>query len=269
MLDRTPERTLFVVHKKNTILLSGTCPPDEDLKSAFSEIAFSLLEAGLKPVKVVVCGAPDAEVREAAKVFEIPVGLHESGRFDGSHLPATLSGARRWGAYPAISLLPSDRKLEVRSRRQKELIKGSLRAFGVFLACFTLLAGSHLMSLKHKKSALQKQSAKLAPEVAEARQIAASLAAIQEAERSRRGFLLLLKELAERVPPSVRLKELRMEGGNIVLQGESPSHAFLTETVQAFEGIKEVKDAKLEHARTRKRLNEDYFDFEVSAKWQL
>ncbi len=77
-----------------------------------------------------------------------------------------------------------------------------------------------------------------------------------------------MQELAERLPGSVRLKELQAEGKSIVFQGESPSHALLTEAMQVLDKMDGVKEAKLEHARLRKRLNQDFFEFEVTAQWQ-
>ena len=38
---------------------------------------------------------------------------------------------------------------------------------------------------------------------------------------------------------------------------------------QVFEKIEGIKESKLGHAKLRKRMNQDFFDFEISARWQL
>lgn len=266
IFDRTPERVLFLVIKKNAILLSSVYQEEEDLKSIFSEASFSLLESGTKPVRGYVSGSMDAD--EILRTFGIPVERLEPEFFDGVPVSFVLSAAKKWGSNPVISLLPTEQKLRKRVRNRQRLLTSAVAAFGAFLVCFSLLAASHLVFLAHKKSLLEKENAKLAPAVLELRQISLSLQAAKKAEYSKRRLLSFVRELAERVPASVRLKEFQMEGNSIVFQAESPSHGLLTETVQILEKMEGVREVKLEHARLRKRLNHDFFDFEVTARWQ-
>ena len=266
VFDRTSERTLFLAFKENAILLSRAYSPEEEFKNILSEISFSLLESGIKPVKAFVSGSVDQQ--EIAKALEIPVEMFETEKLGGTSVSSVLLGAKKWGAYPVISLLPSDEKIQKRMRNKDRLLKESIIALGLMLLCFSFFAVSHLIFSQHKKILLTQEVAKLAPAASEIHHITDSLAKIHAAKYSKEKILLLLQELSGRLPSSVRLKELQVEGGNIVFQGESPSHALLTETVQVLEKIEGVKEAKLEHARLRKRLNQDFFDFEVTAQWQ-
>ncbi len=266
VFDQNAERTLILALKENAIILSRVYPPEEEFKNVFSEISFALLESGVKPAKIFVSASIEKE--EIAKIFEIPVEIFEMEKMGGISITPVLSGAKRWGSHPVISLLPNGDKIRKRAQNKNRLLKEILAAFGVLCVCFFLLAASHLLFLKHKKMLLVHEEKKLAPAVLELRQMTGSLAAIHEAHSSKERLLLLLGELAARLPGSVRLKELQVEGKSIVFQGESPSHALLTEAVQVLEKIEGVKEAKLEHARLRKRLNQDFFDFEVTAQWQ-
>jgi len=265
VFDQDSERTLFLALKENSILLSRTYPYEEPLKNVLSEVSFSLLESGVKPVRAFVSERISEEV---SGVLGLPVESFKAEAFEGKYVSSALSGAKARGALPPISLLPNERKIQKRGQRQNRLLKEGLAVFGLFIICFTLFSASHLFILKSKKAMLENESRKIAPAVAEVRQMSASLDAVHEAERSKERLLSLLREFARRVPSSIRLKELQIEGRSIVFQGESSSHALLTETVQVFEKIEGVKEAKLEHARLRKRLNQDFFDFEVTARWQ-
>jgi len=283
VLNPTSERTLFLAFKENTILLSRVYPPEEEFKNILSEISFSLLDAGVKPAKAIIAfektvpGSPQSLsgdlsahrlLKEITTTLEIPAEIYQRETLEGSMLPPALLGAKHWGKSPVISLLPSHEKLKKREQKKNRLLKEIFAAFGVMIFCFSFLAVSHLFFLKHKKMQLEKEILKQAAAVTEIRQITDSLDAIHEAENSKDRFLLLLQELAARLPGSVRLKELEVEGQSIVFQGESPSHALLAEAVQVLEKIEGIQEAKLEHARLRKRLNQDFFDFEVTAQWQ-
>ena len=265
VFDQTDDRTLFLALKENAILLSRTYPREEMFKNVLSEASFALLEAGIKPLRAFVSGS----IREEdAGALGIPIERFKPEEAGGVLIPAALSGAKKWGDSQAISLLPSERKLRDRAKMRNRFLKESLATFGLFIVCFTVLVASHLLFLKSKKSLLEKGSRKLASTVLEVRRMTASLAASHEAQRSKERLLSLLRELSDRAPSSIRLKELQVEDKSIVFQGESPSHTLLTETVQAFEKVQGVQEVKLEHARLRKRLNQDFFDFEVSARWQ-
>ncbi len=267
VFDQDPDRLLVLALKESAILLSRTYPPDEPLKNVLSEISFSLLEAEVKPSKAFILEGM-SEADEVSKVLEIPAEIFSVEILEKKPILPALSGVKKRGGRPAISLLPNGRKLQKKTQQQNKLLKESLAAFGSFLVCFSLLAASHLFILKTKKSVLENESKRIALAVAEVRQMSGSLEAVHEAERSKQRLLSFLGELARRVPSSIRLKELQVEGKSIVFQGESPSHSLLTETVQALEKIEGLKEAKLEHARLRKRLNQDFFDFEVTAQWQ-
>ncbi len=265
VFDQDSERTLFLALKENAILLSRTYPREELLKNVLSEASFSLLESGVKPMRAFVSESISEEV---SGTLEMPVESFKAEVLEGKYISSILSGAKARGTLPPISLLPNERKIQKRIQRKNRLLKESLAAFGLFIICLALFNASHLFILKSKKALLENESKKIASAVAEVRQMRTSLDAVHEAERSKKRLLSLLREFARRIPSSIRLKELQIEGKNIVFQGESPSHALLTETVQVFEKMEGVKEAKLEHARLRKRLNQDFFDFEVSARWQ-
>jgi hypothetical protein len=159
-------------------------------------------------------------------------------------------------------------KSEKSKRNRKLLIQEGILAFSLFLASLTFFGAAHLFFLGQKAEKLEKELANLTPQVAEVREIARSLHQIEDARNSKERLLTFIKDIAEHVPASIRLKEFQAAGGDIVFQGESPSHMLLSETVQAFEKSQRIGGVKLEHTRLRKRLNQDYFEFEVTAKWK-
>ncbi len=256
VIDANMDRTLFLAMTQDAIILSRTYAPEEAIKNVLSEVSFWLLESGTRPARLFVSSP---SMQEAAAGLDIPIDV----------CPMDMpSAAKCWGSHACISLLPSQRKIQKWRHAQNKRVKQALFFLGLFTVCFSLLLSAHLFLLKAKKTSLEKESAGMATAISEVRRISASLEAVNEAECSKARLLLLLKELAERSPSIIRLKELQMQDKNIVFQGESPSHALLTEMVQVFEKIDGVKDSKLEHARLRKRINQDFFDFEVSARWQ-
>ena len=265
IFDQSPHRTLFLALKNSAILLSRVYPSGEILSNVLSEISFCLLESGIKPTKAYILGSIEAE--EISKVLEIPAESFKGEEYEGLGIPPSLLGAKNWSVNVPISLLPSERKYQKKVSQQNLQLKQVLAAFGLFIFCLLLMAAAHIFFLKMKKSMIQKESSRIEAEVFEVRRMKSSLSIVHEAERSKERLLLLMKELAVAAPTSVRLKELQIEDKGIIFQGESPSHSLLAETVQVFEKTNGVSEVKLEHARLRKRLNKEFVDFEVTARW--
>jgi Tfp pilus assembly protein PilN len=265
ILDQTPQRLLFLSIKENALLLSKVFPPEEDLKNVLQEISYSLLEAGIKPTKVISSNL--SKDNELSKLLEIPSEQFEPESLRETIIPTVFSGAKLWGTDKTISLLTNEQKIEKRNQKQRKLLNEILMAFGAFLVSFSLLIGSHLFLLDQKRILLEKKNQKILSDVMQVRRMTEFLALLHRAQASKQRLLGLLKNMAERVPGSIRLRELQLGSNSITFRGESQSHAFLTETVQVFEKMEGVKDVKLEYARLRKRLNEDFFDFEVTARW--
>ena len=150
---------------------------------------------------------------------------------------------------------------------QRAAVREAAAAFGVFLSVSLVFAFMHTHFLKNRNLAIEKNSRQLAGEARGVREMADSLAKIHRSARSKHRLLIFLNHLAEQVPGSIRLKEIQIEENSFVFRGESPSQVFLTQTVQVFEANREISEIKLEHTRLRKRLNREFFEFEVSGKW--
>ncbi len=264
VIDKTNDRTLFVVIKEKNAAFSGAYPLDhEAYRNAFSEISFSLLQMGLKPEKIILSGMNDEEKIKAGTFFQAPIEIQEGGEFQASVL-----GAGQWKEFPAASLLPKEVKLLKWTQNQSRRFKNFVSAAAIFSAVLVLSAVSHSFFLSRKNSAIEKEAQKLMPEASRLRLIAVSLNKIHQAENSKVRILQLFSDLAQGVSPSIRLKELQVNEKDIVLEGESPSHTLVSDTAQSFEKLKMLTGVKIEHTRMRKRLNQDYLEFEISAKWK-
>lgn len=263
-IDRTVERTLYIVLKGKSIVLSGAYTQDyENEGNVFSEISFSLLQSGLKPVKVILSGMTPDEKAKAASFFEFPLNIEEQ-----RELPISTLGARHWKNFPIASLLPKEQKLQKWTRSRKDRIKHFITANIVFIATLFLFGTTHLFFMQNKNSALARQVDNLMPEVIQLKKISVKLQKVHQAEESKRRVLGLFSEAAREVSPAIRLVELQINEKDIVFRGESPSHTLVSDTAQNCEKIKLIQDVKIEHTRMRKRLNQDFLEFEITAKWK-
>lgn len=266
VIDIAPERALFLALNKNTICLSNTYPSQEDMKSALQEMSFSLLEAGIKITSAIACGQVDKD--EIARLLGVPVQSFESERIGEMPVPAVIAGVRERGGRAAISLLPSSQKIQNRLKIESRRTKQAALMLGLFIFSCLIFHATHWMLLSHKKNLIMQESQKLSSSVLEVRKMRSDLDAIKNAQRSKVRLLIFLKSLADRVPAAVRMKEMQIDDPSIVVQGESPSHAVLTQAVQEMEKMDGLQEVKLEHARLRKKLNQDYFEFEITARWK-
>jgi hypothetical protein len=179
------------------------------------------------------------------------------------------AGLRLFGQYPLTSLLPREEKLIRRAREKKRLLREAVTSLLLFLGILFFAFLSHLNGLEREGTKLERRLLEITPHVEEVKRTARSLNLISEAGSSKEKALGLLKSLAQKLPSSIRLRELRIEGEDFLFKGESPSHGLLSETVEAFSGMTDyLEESKLGETRARKRLNEDYFEFEVTGKWK-
>lgn len=237
------------------------------LRDLLPELSFSLLEKQAKPEKILLSGDWEKEAEEEiAKHFGSPLErLKAKEGEDG--LPASLYGSAYLGKYPLTSLLPTEEKLKKRQRERKKFLRDTAASLVLFLGCLVFASFLHLHGLTKEIRKLDQKLQTLTPQVRETKQILASLDLVSHSRASKEKLLVLLKELSAKAPSSIHLKELRIEGKDFLFKGESPSHAYLSETVQVFEKLPMLEGVKLEETRLRKRLNEDYFEFEIKGKW--
>jgi Tfp pilus assembly protein PilN len=269
-VDQSPERILFAVVRDRQVVVSRSMIKGrEDLENVASEASLSFLELGQKPGKVLLSGNwEEREVEEFRRQFSMPVERPDPYFLNGREIPSVLWGGRFWGALPYTSLLPSDQKIQKRKLQQIQLLREVVVAAGVLAAACILLGICHLQFLKWQKARLEREAHKLSSEVKGIREIASSLDKIRDAEFSKRRVLDLMKDLAERMPGSIKPTELQTDEAGIVFKGESSSHILLSQAVEVLEKMESLRETKLEHTKLRKRLNQDYFEFEVSSKWK-
>lgn len=262
IIDKTPGRVLFLVLKNKNTVLSGAYV-NENGENLFSEISFSLLHAGLKPERVILSGMNPEEREKAAGFFEATLDFEEK-----HELPLCSLGLKHWQSFPAASLLPKELKIQKWVQARRRRIKDFFTAASLFLASLVLFASAHSFSLDMKSKALEKKAETLRPQTVHLNKILSSLQKIRQAEVSKMRALQLFAGLAREVSPSIRLKELQAGENGILFRGESPSHTLVSDTARVFEGMETLKDAKMERTQVRKRLNQDYLEFEMTAKWK-
>ncbi len=264
VIDKCQDRQLFIVVHEKEMLFSGAYAPEyDDFQSIFEDISLSLLPRNIKPVKTILCGVNDIQGREIGGYFQAPTENFLPGTFS-----PVLLGAARHGQGPLASLLPAAQKVSKWVKKQKTLLRNSSAAFLLFTASFGLVLTAHLAFLNAKESKLARQNHKLAPEALKIKEMARTLQKIEEARSSKQRPLDLLKELAQNSSPSISFREFQSDEGTVVIRGESSSNLVLNQTVEMIERTPFLKDARLEHTRSRKRLNQDFFEFEITAGWK-
>lgn len=260
LLDQGENRllSLFLKEGRNSFTRVFSRKDHPLSRDLLSELSFSLLEKQAKPEKILLSGEWEKEwEEEVRKHFGSPL----------ERLSPSFYGPAHLGKYPLTSLLPREEKLKKWRRERKKLFRDTAASFLLFLVSLVLASLLHLQGLTKEIGKLDQKLQTLAPQVKETKAILASIELLSDSRVSKEKLLLLLKELSAKVPFSIRLKELRIEGKEFLFKGESSSHAYLSETVQIFEKLPMLEGVKLEEARLRKRSNEDYFEFEIKAKW--
>jgi hypothetical protein len=272
LLDWDGERVLALSLSKGKISFSRAFRAEESgaQPDYLEEISLALLERGEKPEKVVFSGAWEDElVSLASRYFNPPLERLETSSYNGARLPSALYAARLFEKYPSTSLLPREEKRARRLRQKNKLYREAALSFLIFAGVLSLGVLSHLNLQERQIQKTGKKISQIAPRVEDVKKMSRSLAVIAEARASKENTLELLALLAQKLPASIRLRELRREGADFLFKGESPSHALLSETMEVFSGMTQFfEETKLSETRARKRLNEDYFEFEVTGKWK-
>ncbi len=268
-IDQNSERILLAAVRSGQVVLSRSISKNqESFGGAGQEVSLALLELDQKPRKFILTGNWDsAEMEDLQKRLPLPAEKLPGIFSEGLQIPAVISGARFFRKYPFASLLPAALKIKKWHARQKNQLREAGAAFGIFLVMSFMLASAHTHFLKSRNRALESKVQRLIENVRGVRETARSLEGLRRAAHSKQKIIGFLSGLAEQVPGAVRLKEIQIEENEFVFRGESPSQIFLTQTVQVFESNPEISAVKLEHTRLRKRLSQEFFEFEVSGKW--
>ncbi|MBI4115339.1 MAG: PilN domain-containing protein, partial [Candidatus Omnitrophica bacterium] len=148
-------------------------------------------------------------------------------------------------------------------RARKNLIRETVLISLVFVGSLSLAFSSHWQALKWREEKINREIQKLSPMVDEVKRIISTLQLIEELKLSKIGILQFLKEISTKVPSSIVFRQIKMEKDEFIFKGESPSHGEISDVVENLQEIPFIRDVKLEHTRLRKRLNLDYFEFEV------
>lgn len=271
LLDRNEGRllTLFLKGEKFSFVRTFSHKDHPHLQDLLPELSLALLERGARPEKILLSGEweKDSE-EEISKHFRSPFERLKPEGVGEDGIALSFYGSVHLGKYPLVSLLTREEKIKKWTKERKRLIRDTLASFLLFLSSLFLLSYLHLQGLEREASALDQKLQSLMPQVRETKSILASLEILSHSHASKEKLLLLLKELSQKIPSSVRLKELRIEAKDFLFKGESPSHAYLSETVQVLEKLPMLEGVRLEETRLRKRLNEDYFEFEIKGKWR-
>ncbi len=267
VLERSNGRLLALFVKQGAIVFSRTFECSSETGSLTSdilaEISLKLLESDSKAQKILLAGpwSPEDQARISSH-FSAPLEVF------GAREPAPFWGASLYGQYPYISLLPKEEKIQKRQREKSALEKDIIKIAAVLLALF--LAGSWVraqgVDKANRKLWLQMQQN--ARPAAEAERIVTSLERVRAAQESKTRVLGLLKDLAVTTPSSIRLRELRVEGNEVVFSGASPSYGQVSELVEGLENTESFRKPRLRSSRLRKDGVENALDFEVTGEWK-
>ncbi len=266
VLEKNAGRLLALFVKQGAIAFSRTfeCGEEDGSLTAdiLAELSLKLLESDIKPGKILLAGAWSLE--DQARIsghFSAPLEVFSAQE------PAPFWGAAAYGKYPYISLLPKEEKIQKRQREKSALEKDILKISGVVL--LLLMAGLWVRAqgLDRANQKLWRQMQQASMPAAEAEKIVTSLERVHEAQNSKMKVLGLLKDLATSTPASIRLRELRIEGNDVILSGESSSYGQVSQLVETLEKTEFFKKPRLRSSRLRKDGGESILEFEVTGEW--
>lgn len=266
LMDSEKRRILSLCGRKDRLLFSRSFPrkPEDPNELYLEEISLVLLERGLKPERLFLTGLwTDETQNELSRHFNCPI--EKVGK--GAEIPAWAEGALSFGTHSYLSLLPEAEKIRKRNQEKKKLLLQAFGSFTLFFAGLVLSFLVHLHVESHHIKKLEAELIQLLPGVKAAKEIQASLNLLNEAQDSKEKLLRLLRDLALKIPTHVKVKEISIGPKDFFFKGEASSHGFISETVDILSQCQSLKEVKLEQTRLRKKLNEEYFEFEVTGKW--
>lgn len=273
VMDQRADRILLLSGRAHQLLFSRTFsktgspefgfPPE-----FFEEMSLALLEKGLKPEKLFLAGSWNEEVQAHLKGhFNSPVEKLERSSNGESNIPNAVAGANLLGRYPHLSLLPQEEKIRNKKEEKKKLRIQTFGCFSLFFLSLVLAFLVHVNLKAFQIKKLDREFSQILPRVKETKDIVQSLGRIRQAQNSKEKTLSFLKDLTSKVPSQVSLKELSIDQNEFFFKGESPSHGSLSETVEVLSQINPLEEVRLQETRLRKRMDEEYFEFEVRGKW--
>lgn len=272
LLYQDEESFIFLLSENERLQLSRVYPRKsqdvQGLDEMLKEISLTLLQANVSPGKVFLAGVWSANhSEEVLDHFHLPLEKIQIPQVFRPPGPV-FYGATFFCEHAVISLLPKEEKIQRWWKGRYKKIRHVFVLWGFFFSAVTL---AFCFQLLHRDASLQKITGELRQKETEAQKIQAikdSLEKAREAQSSKDRVLRFLKAMATRMPVGIRFKNLEIERQGFRFEGEAATHASISETVQVLNDLAEIKDAKLERTNLRKRLNEDYFEFEVSGLWK-
>lgn len=274
-LDLQPKKGVATFSQGNQLYFSRdyVCETpgsfEEVAEDFMRELSILLLECGKKPETLLLTGevGPSLKGRLEAQ-FEMAAEAVVKPQA-WNRIETSLFGVATKSHAFALSLLPKEKKIK---KWQKSRVK-LLTSTGILLLLFVLMMVGvfELQSLKLRRAVEKTQSkiAAIQPEIREVNQMLEDIEKRQRTSQRNAELLELLTYLSLEIPDVITLREFRLDQGMLLLKGESPAYAYLTDVVGILENSKILSEVSLEHSRIRKRLSEDFFEFEVSGQWKV
>jgi hypothetical protein len=270
IFDQNEDRLLVLLMQGTRLYLSRVFDRASDSSSVsdlLSEISLSLLEYSYKPEKIFLSGLWDPNVEaEINKYFLISserLSVPEAGNMQ---LP--LFAALDFDKRRVLSLLPNQQKIKRWKKQRDKLYRETALAAACLVSVLIAAFGVHTGIQQAKLHDLDKQISGFVPAVKGIQEMVSELNKLRETTSSKGQILEFLKELNIKAPSALHFGEMRIEGDDFYFKAESSSHAAITEMVQVFEKMGFVQNARLENTRLRKKLNEDFYEFEIVGKWK-
>lgn len=177
-----------------------------------------------------------------------------------------LNDAASFDTAKTVSLLPHTEKVLKWQKNLKRQIRKTGISAVVFTASIIFFLNMHLGFLSRNQKAVEHKVFLIQEEVKDLKKMTRALNEIYRAEGSKKIKMNLLKDLARSIPKEIQLNELQLDH-EIVFRGQSPSHAQVSMVVEEMQKMKMLTGVKLEHSRFRKKIGQEYVEFELSAKW--
>ncbi|OGW69578.1 MAG: hypothetical protein A2036_04305 [Omnitrophica bacterium GWA2_50_21] len=226
------------------------------------ELNYFLLEVGVKPEAILLCGLQDAVLeKQISHIFSVSAERLSLPQ----NAPPALYGAACLDGNSLISLLPKEMKVEKLKKERKSLFTDMTMIFVLLSMTVCLGLYTHKRFETERLQMITKRIAKLNPEFLKIEKTIAILQTFSLRTSENLVLLNLIKTISQDIPGEVILNEFDWNETGLRLRGTSASYSGVVGTTQALAKSDSLESAHLEYARLRKKVSHDFFEFEVSA----
>lgn len=266
LIHSNQERFLFVLAEQEHLLYSRAFP-SASLESSWSDFGLNLRESGIEPAAIVIAGEFSKEERVILEnKLKIPImAVDERASETGATF---LMGVKQRKNFGLMNLLPADLKIIRQEKKYSSLLRQCWIALSCFMAACLLAAIIHIQFLRYDYTSFHSKAGILASQVRKTKTQYLKIQHIEVSQQNKARVLALIYDLSEHIPSSVRLRKIAGDKKGISLEGNAPTQSLLADTIKRLELSKTLTGLKLEHTRVRKKFNENYLEFEVSALWK-